>query len=253
MSQVFRRKEAKQQKPINWRSFIEIAFLLGVLIVIGIVGYNLYVIIKEPNETGVPKLVINGERRLTTNDDVTQIITSLGQDKSYLSYDVNEIKNSLQTLSWIKETSVSKAWPDLLKINIVEFKPVFYWNDNSFLDEDGNVFFIPEDRVNNDEVYPSLYGPLGTEKDVLNMFNTLKNVLKNMPYLTINQLSVDERYSWDIVINNQLNIELGREDVEKRLLRFADLYHDIVQPQIPSESIIYIDMRYDSGMAIRKG
>lgn len=251
MKQVSPRKAAKYKK-IKLATIFSILFLTGALGTLYWIGNNVYKIIKEPEYTGALKLIISGERWLTKNDDIQQAISTLGNDKTYLSYDVTEIRNAVKTLPWIKDVRVRKEWPDLLKIDVIEFTPIAYWNDLSFLDKEATVFRIPEERLSGD-FYPYLYGPAGTEKDVLTMYNRLVELLKKTPYLTINQLCVNERYSWTVIINNQLNIELGRTDIDERLLRFAELYYDVIYPMLPTESIIYIDLRYSSGMAIKQG
>ncbi len=59
-----------------------------------------------------------------------------------------------------------KQWPDELKIHLVEFVPMARWNDQHMVDAQGNSFSVPAARTSQ-QVLPMLYGPEGSESEVL--------------------------------------------------------------------------------------
>ena len=77
------------------------------------------------------KLVVTGQTRYTTHDDIRQAILSLGPPGTFMSQNVDVIQQQIERLPWIKQVSVRKQWPDELKIHLVEYVPVARWNDQN--------------------------------------------------------------------------------------------------------------------------
>ncbi len=87
-----------------------------------------------------------------------------------MTQDVNIIQSQIERLPRIKQASVRKQWPDELKIHLVEYVPIARWKDQHMVDADGNSFSVPADRVNKQNL-PMLYGPEGSENEVLQGFS----------------------------------------------------------------------------------
>lgn len=253
---VYRNNKEKAKYYLFFKDREALASFLFLLVVIGgfsWVTITLFNWMNNSDKVVISRLIITGNREFTTDDDIRQAILSLGSDHTFIAQNVDDIQRELKRLTWIKQVSVRKEWPDTLRLHIIEYVPVAYWNDTLLLDEDANIFNITREYLQ-DKQYPRLYGPEGHEKDVLNMYNDFKAMLDNYVGFTINSLTTDERYAWWMIINNQFKLELGRKYLNERLQRFLDLYLDILSPLLPDESIITVDLRYESGMAIdRKG
>ena len=253
MRQVVRKK--KQQKVFrfftNKEELLGFLFLLLVIGVFAWLGKSLSDWVKSQEHVVISKLIITGERVYTTDDDLRQAILSLDGGNTFVSQNVDVVRNEILRLPWIKQVSVRKQWPDILKLHVVEYQPVAHWNDIQFLDKEGVVFNLPGERLT-EPFYPYLYGPEGKEKSVLTMYYHLNSYFAKQQNIYITNLSVDERYSWIMTVNNHYLLELGKNDIEKRLQRFIDLYDDIIKPMDPQDSLIIIDLRYDSGMAVTK-
>ena len=59
------------------------------------------------------------------------------------------------------------------------------------------------------------------------------------------------RRSWQLTLNNDIKLNLGRGDTMKRLARFVELYPVLQQQaQTDGKRISYVDLRYDSGAAV---
>ena len=59
------------------------------------------------------------------------------------------------------------------------------------------------------------------------------------------------RRSWQLTLNNDIKLNLGRGDTMKRLQRFMELYPVLQQQaQTDGKRISYVDLRYDSGAAV---
>jgi len=210
------------------------------------------VVLKWMNDASrlpLSKLVVTGQTHYTTHDDIRQAILSLGPPGTFMSQNVDILQQQIERLPWIKQVSVRKQWPDELKIHLVEYTPVARWNDLHMVDAEGNAFSVPASHVGK-ETLPMLYGPEGSEKEVLAGYHSMDDVLKARKF-TLKVASMTARRSWQLVTSDDVRIELGRSDTMKRLNRFIELY-PVLQQQGQNESkrISYVDLRYDSGASV---
>ena len=64
------------------------------------------------------------------------------------------------------------------------------------------------------------------------------------------QLVLTERYSWQLILVDGVSLNLGREDRIQRVQRFMDAYRQIKAFAQDDMQVDYIDLRYDTGMAV---
>ncbi|EIQ96741.1 cell division protein FtsQ, partial [Yersinia pestis PY-03] len=201
---------------------------------------------KDANRLPLSKLVVTGERHYTTNDDIRQAILALGAPGTFMTQDVNIIQQQIERLPWIQQASVRKQWPDELKIHLVEYVPFARWNDLHMIDEQGRSFSVPSERMGK-QVLPLLYGPEGSERDVLEGYRAINKVLAANKY-QLKMVAMSARHSWQLALDNDVRLELGRSDRMGRLQRFIELY-PMLQQQ-PDKRVSYIDLRYDTGASV---
>ncbi|MBA2815739.1 cell division protein FtsQ [Candidatus Pantoea persica] len=226
--------------------------IVFLLMVVGIMIFGGLVVVKWMNDASclpLSRLVVMGETHYTTHDDIRQAILSLGASGTFMSQDVNIIQQQIELLPWIKQVSVRKQWPDELKIHLVEYVPVARWNDVHMVDAEGVSFSVPASHTGK-EAMPMLYGPEGSEKEVLAGYHSMSDVLRANKF-TLKVASMTARRSWQLVTSDDVRIELGRSDTMKRLNQFIELYPALQQQgQNEHNRISYVDLRYDPGAAV---
>ncbi|KHT04678.1 cell division protein FtsQ [Pectobacterium brasiliense] len=230
----------------------QLAGMIFLLMVIGTIVWGSWMVVgwmKDASRLPLSRMAVTGERQYTTNDDIRQAILSLGSPGTFMTQDVNVIQQQIERLSWIKQASVRKQWPDELKIHLVEYVPVARWNDQLMVDAEGNSFSVPAERIGNRKM-PLLYGPEGSEAEVLEGYRTMNQTLAAGKF-TLKMVAMSARHSWQLGLDDDTRLELGRDDRAKRLQRFIELY-PLLQRQAQSENkrISHVDLRYDSGAAI---
>lgn len=201
---------------------------------------------KDADRLPMSKLVLTGERHYTKNDDVRKAILSLGQPGTFMTVDVNAIQNQISMMPWIRQVTVRKQWPDELKIHIVEYRPYARWNDQNMVDAEGRIFNLPASESGKGD-YVLLYGPQGSQKEVLKELANFQSTLATNK-LKLKSLSMTARHAWQIILDNDTRIELGKKDVLERLNRFLELY-PLLQ-QTTDKRVDYVDLRYTSGAAV---
>ena len=65
--------------------------------------------------------------------------------------------------------------------------------------------------------------------------------------LAIGELSLSERFAWQLQLTNGIELNLGRQEFMDRLQRFVDVY-PLLSKQ--DKLIHYVDLRYDTGFAV---
>ncbi|MDT9587492.1 MAG: cell division protein FtsQ/DivIB [Candidatus Arsenophonus melophagi] len=224
-------------------------FFLIVLNSIMLSGWMLLNWIKDANRLPISKLVITGDRHYTHDDNIREaIILALGMPSTFMAIDVNAIYNQIKTLPWIRQVTVRKQWPDKLKIHLVEFQPYAKWNDTLFLDIEGSVFSLPE-SLNMQSNFLMLYGPEGSQHEVLDMYHVMQQQLTPHNFnFSIKLVSMTVGRAWQLVLTNDIRLNIGKQDIQERINRFIALY-PLLQ-QVTDKHIEYIDLRYSSAAAV---
>lgn len=247
-----RNREAQEKARSGRSNGTRLAGILFLLMVLGVMLAGGFAVVKWMNDASrlpLSKLVVTGQTHYTTNDDIRQAILSLGEPGTFMSQDVDVIQQQIERLPWIQQVSVRKQWPDELKIHLVEYVAVARWNDLHMVDAEGKSFTVPVSHLGK-ETLPMLYGPEGSEKEVLAGYHQMNSALTAGKF-KLKAASMTARRSWQLVTEDDIRLELGRSDNMKRLKRFIELYPSLLQQaQTDNKRISYVDLRYDSGAAV---
>lgn len=229
--------------------FISLLFMLVVIVCGSMVIYDL---IHKTNNvpSRISRLLVIGDRIYTTNNDISQCLLTVGSSKACIIQDINLIKHQIEQLPWVKEVDVRKQWPDALKIYLVEYRPIARWNDDLMVDNSGRSFSIPDNKIDDQIIMPMLYGPKGSEQNVIAGYYTI-NALLAAAKFQLKSLRMSTRKSWQLTLQDDIRLDLGRSDLSQRLQRFITIYPIINQHgRLSNKRINYIDLRYDSGVAV---
>lgn len=247
-----RNREAQEKARTGRSNGSRLAGMIFLAMVLGVMLAGGFVVLKWMNDASqlpLSRLVVTGQTHYTTNDDIRQAILSLGEPGTFMSQDVDVIQQQIERLPWIQQVSVRKQWPDELKIHLVEYVPVARWNDVHMVDAEGKSFSVPASHLGKENM-PMLYGPEGSESEVLAGYHQMSDALAASK-LKLKAASMTARRSWQLVLEDDTRLELGRNEDMKRLQRFIKLLPTLQsQGQAENKRISYVDLRYDSGAAV---
>lgn len=187
---------------------------------------------------------IEGVFQYISQDALKQILLPYVKT-DYFSVDVQAIDNAARLHPWIDSVSVKRVWPDAVDISVVEQYPIVRWGDKGLLNRSG-VLFSP-DNVEDFRMLPLIQGPKGYETRLLEIMRELEVDLAGHD-LHLLEFKVNERRSWDIVLQNGIEIKLGRNGQLKNFQRFLRTLDTLGQDKIPL--IAKVDLRYPNGFAI---
>ena len=240
-----KQKLTKRLSDTNWSLVGGLSFFVAVLLSLVIAYYQVIDYLKDKKQVPLRHVVITGVLKHTSEAQVTdKVLTDdLG---SFFSVDVNNVQARIESLPWVYSVSVRKKWPDILNVHISEQQTAAIWNDDQLLNKQGQLFEVPMAQLPQGVV--KLYGPQGSEKDALKGYTDLNSLL-SINGFDVAELSLSARFSWRLKLNNGVLLELGTQQRVTRVQRFIDMYTVISKHK--SQPVVSVDLRYDTGMAVR--
>ena len=224
---------------------IGMAFLVTLLVVLVIGAAKLMAWLDDEQQVPVQKIVISGTRSFIDDKQIERLVRE-SQPGSFFKLDVNQTHHDVQAMPWVYRASVRKRWPNGLEIYVVEQVPVARWNDDSLLNQHGEVFdgiaLANQAKLN----LPSLFGPGGSEQTALQGYRDMQSLLE-VADLHISELFLSERFAWNLHLDNGIKLNLGRSEFIDRLQRFVDVF-PLISAQ--NKAVDYVDLRYDTGLAV---
>lgn len=165
--------------------------------------------------------------------------------RGFFAVDLENVRARVEALPWVARAEVSRQWPDSLLIDVTEHRPVARWNDDRLFSDRGEVFSVSGSEGM--QGLARLSGPESRGEDVLARWQELRRRLGNVGRDVL-ELAVDERGAWQVVLDNEVTLVLGREQVDARLDRYISAQAALDDLERP---IRLIDMRYTNGLAVR--
>lgn len=250
MAVIKRNSTQKKSKffDFNARSLIQIKPIL-VLLCVGILYFtyaNWQSWLEKLDDKPISAFALLGTPSYTTNADVRDMILKMGELKGFFGQDVDVIREQIQSMPWVKGAVVRKIWPNRLSILVAEYQPIAYWNADQFLSSDGVVFKLPTDKLKETNM-PRLFGPDYKSAEVLDAWYKIFNELK-AKNLVLKSVSIDERGAWEITLDNDILLKLGRGEWKTKIDRFVTIYPQIEIPE--NKRIAYVDLRYKVGGSV---
>ena len=160
----------------------------------------------------IENVLITGTQNLSNN--YIKDIIEIYKDGSIFNIDLSSIYNKIKQNSWVKEVSIERILPNIIKIKIIENEPIAIWQnkkDNKLITANGDIIF--DGNVNdfkND--FPIIKGKKSVENifSILKILKTNQNFSKNIWSLTF----INER-RWDLHFNQGLVVRLPSKDIKK--------------------------------------
>ena len=155
---------------------------------------------------------------------------------------VNSVKEELQ---WIHSISIDRDWPTTLVLNVKKIAPIAKWSHGHYISWQGLVIQLESDRIGLPEFKVVLSSPTKS----MEVFRDLTGKLK--PHkLSILEISESALGEWAVKLSNGLNIQLGHDNLDKRLNKSLSVYNNL--DLVRQAHLEFIDARYIGGVALRK-
>ena len=224
-----------------------VMFFILVIIGIGFVSNVMYRQLMDAQSMPVSTLAISGYRQYSSDQEIQQALEKLSENESFFSLNVDQVKGLVEQIPWVAKASVRRKWPNSLQVHITEQVPVGYWNDQYLLSDSADIFRADQSRI--EATLPRFYGDSDAAATLLDGYQALLPLLNSEGFV-LNEIRLSGRQSWQIEINNNVILILGRVNTvmrNARVERFIKVYKHVIKPE---RAINYVDLRYDTGFAV---
>lgn len=180
------------------------------------------------------------------NSEQIRIAVAAYPERSFFKVSADNIRQNLIQIPWIQKVSISKKWPDSFIIKVREHKAVAVWNEDKLLNENGEVFEV--DSIDDLSALPQISGKPDNSQKIWNKFMRYNDIIKHIGY-DIKTAKVSNRGGWNLYLSNGINIYLGSEQMDAKLVRLADTWVKLLKKNTKSPQ--YIDLRYTNGYVVK--
>lgn len=235
--------------------FLSISFLLAVICFEVWAVSSLYFSMTKVNAIPVKQIQIDGELHYLTKSEIEQYVLNDPNASNLLTMELVDVRHYMESIPWIYQVFLRKKLPNVLLISIVEEKPIAFFNDG-ILTNNWNI--IHPDLSKFDKPLVRLYGQEDVARQIYDKYVDFNNYLAPNGFYIVS-ISLTNNYMWKVKLNNGILLNLGRETenvlrdsgktdvLVNRLRKFVESFEYLNY----QNNIEYIDLRYDTGIAVK--
>lgn len=166
---------------------------------------------------------------------------------SFWQLDLQQLQAILERDPWIDNVSISRRWPDRLKVIVVEQNPVARWGERGFVNNKAELV-LAEDAAEKLANLPRLQAQDASLVRLMQNYQVIATVM-NTRNLKVSQIELDRRGSWLVQVDGGVDIHFGRHQLQERMRRFAQVFDR--QLATRWADVGRVDVRYDNGVAVQ--
>ena len=240
--------------PLDVKLMHMAASLMFVGLVLSALGAGLWSLVQLP-VFALAGITVKGDvehnNAVTLRANVAPKLTG-----NFFTADLVRVRYAFESVPWVRMATVQREFPNRLRVNLQEHKPVAYWgdsNDSLMVNSYGEVFEANAGELDDDKL-PHLRGPDSQSEMVLTMYLVLVPAFKDMQ-LTLKSLELTDRGSWRARVGQGALVELGRGGPQEVMVRMERLAKTLTQVTNrlgrKTNALELADLRYDNGYALR--
>jgi len=186
---------------------------------------------------------VDGELNHVTREQVKLIVGRYIQG-NFFTLDLQKTRDAFEKLPWARNVSVRRRWPDRLEVVVEEHKELARWGNIALVNTYGELFHAASDSD-----LPVFFGPGDGVREVAEHYGKYSQLIAATG-MKVSELALTPRRAWQIKTDKDLVIELGREEMDARLEKFARVYQTTLAGL--GGNVKYADLRYPNGFAVRR-
>ena len=195
-------------------------------------------------DTPLSKIMVGGNFNHLEEQELAELV-NMEIDGGFLSMNLNQLRQELQSHPWIHQVSVRREWPSTLKVEVIEEVPIARWGKKGFLNRLGDQLSLPENSNLNS--LPVLEADFGSSQDMIAQYLLLAELLAPTD-LRLTELQRDAVGAWQIETASGVRIVLGRDQIIEKIRRLIVVWGSGLDVQL--NNIETIDLRYPNGLAV---
>jgi cell division protein FtsQ len=230
-----------QREPISWEAGLR--HLFTALILLTVVGTG--VLWHEQTILPIKHVTVEGDLVHIDQHILSQTVKPYVSG-GFLDVNVNRIQQAGESLPWVRQVQVRRVWPDTIHLIVEEQTVVARWNQTGLINSFGEVFY-PQTMAKTKGLI-EINGPKGLSEMMTRQLVKMQAELDALG-LRVSKLTMDERHAWKLTLNEDIELNLGRSNMDIRFARFKTAFQgQLAQYQT---NIAVVDMRYTNGFSVQ--
>ena len=160
---------------------------------------------------------------------------------------VVDVVAAIESLGWTRDTRVRRIGSGVIDVSVKREALAARWGNAEYVTTAGEVVGAPG-LPDQEETLPTLSGTFSTSGEAMQVYGKLSARLADLG-LTLKSLEETEVGGWRLILDDDVTVLLGSQDINGRLDRVLAVYANALTYRM--EKVDRIDARYGSGVAVR--
>lgn len=195
------------------------------------------------NDEKVSEVITIGDIYHANEKKLTKKLNQFIGKKIY-DIDLRLLKNEIEKDLWIKYAQVSIEKPTTLIIKVIEYDPIYLWNNTVYVDKEGSKINI--DRYHMKRIL-KLNSNISEHDEMYKVYLTTQEIL-SMINLNIN--AVERDLDTLKIFTQRYNFYVSFSMFERKLIEFVSIYDQFSSKSEKLKKVKNIDLRYPTGFAV---
>jgi len=211
------------------------------------VGYEAVIYVRLSPMFEVKKLTVTGLKRIRESQVQAKAGFELGTN--VFRVDLDEIRNRVEELDWVRYAAVQRVLPDEIVVRVVERMPIGVTRikgESYQFDIDGTILDIDADAASS---FPVLDGLRADPAGNLTKVQIYQNVLEQIGQTSLSEIHINDSGDVSVVSASEpVLINLGTTDFHNRWIKYLQL-----KPQIQQRypQALRVDLRFKNQVIIK--
>jgi len=216
-----------------------VLLIFSLMVVFILVSYDSFF-----NDQKVKEIVMIGNLNHANNKKISNTLNKLIGEKLY-QVSLTNIKGELEEDPWLDTAQVIIRKPDALVVRLIEFSPIYLWNDKVYIDKNGNKM-IPRS-------YPikkilKLRSNVSSSSEAHNLYQDIQDILSK---INLNVVEIHQDLDLVKIKTDKYNFTVKHDVVERKLTEFTAIYDQFTSNIKNNFDPKNIDLRYPTGFAVQ--
>lgn len=190
----------------------------------------------------INQIIITGNTSHITNEQLSYI----AQNKlrgTLFTLDIDSLQREFRRIPWVKSVTVTREFPDIIRVNVKEYEVLARFNDDSLISKDGWIFNGADDST----TLPVFTALPSQVPQLLADYNKIEPVIGRQKKLNVTQITLKGQGIVRLIFSNSLEVVICDGDVTTSidlLLRYWDDLYKL------NPNLNYVNMCYKNAVAI---
>jgi|TARA_B110000908_G_scaffold101736_2_gene119940 cell division protein FtsQ len=211
--------------------------------VLALVGYGAALLYKQIDKP-LTNVMIGGDFSYLQPAELSQLLAE-EVDGGFLSVDLAHLSQVLREHPWVRDVTIGREWPSMLKVEVTEEVPIARWGKKGFLNRLGEELIIE----NNSHLgaLPVLRADTASSREMMENYQLMAELLVPTG-LKIAELRRDSLGVWYVDTAPGLRMVIGRDQISEKIRRFNLVWAAGLNKYV--KNIAAVDLRYPNGLAV---